>query len=120
MHEALLGDMAIDAVVRVVNVQVEAGTESGALAVVARLLEDRCLEVLEALDGCGRPLYGVAAGKAVEGIGRREKRLLLAGDEAVDECLDAMVVDRRGRRWLGYREPLGQLEHGTHARQSYA
>jgi len=41
MHRALRGDMAIDAVQRVGDMEVEARPEGGPLAVVARLVERR-------------------------------------------------------------------------------
>ena len=59
---------------------------------------------------------GIVAFQAIEGIGRREERLLLAGDEVIDQRFYAMVIDRCGWR-SGLEKPLGDLERGTHARQ---
>jgi hypothetical protein len=99
LQHLLLGvAMAADAVHRVVDMGVEARAEGGALAVVARPVERLAAQVLQALGHRRRAVDRVAALLAVVGVGRVEQRVLLAGDEAVDQAFDAMVVDRWRRR----------------------
>jgi hypothetical protein len=84
------GGMAVDAVQRILDMGVEARRQRGALAVVARLIERRAAQVLQAPGDRRRAVDGIAALSAIEGIGRREQRLLLAGDEAVDPELTSL------------------------------
>jgi hypothetical protein len=115
-HLALRLDMAADAVHRAVHVGVEARAEGGALAVVARKVERRRTQVVQALGDRRRAVDRVAALAAVVGVGRVEQRVLLAGDEAVDQAFDAMIVDRR-EEWRGglCDQPVRDLEGSAHA-----
>ena len=120
MHEALRRDVTVDAVQRVGDLEVEARPEGGALAVIARPVERRLAQRLQAAGDRRRAVDRIASLGAIEGIGRGEQRLLLAGDEVVDQAFDAVVVDRRERHGGLFAEPLGDLEAGAHARQCYA
>src|SRR5205085_10669797 len=93
---------------------------SYALGVVARAVARRGLQVQRALRDRWSMLHRSPALEAVEGIGAREERLLLASDEVVDQRLDAIVVHGCWGWRLGNGEPPGNLECGIHARQSYA
>src|SRR5690348_3051793 len=96
--------------------QIETRAERGPLAVVAREAERRRPQRLKAVIDGRLALDGIVALQAIEGIGRREERLLLAGDEVIDHPLDAMVVGGWRRRRGSREEPLWDFERGTHAR----
>jgi hypothetical protein len=114
-HLALRVEVAADAVHRIVDVGVEARAQRRALAVVSRPVERGAAQVLQALGDRRSAVDRVAALLAEIGIGRVEQRVLLAGDEVVDQALDAMVVDRReGRRGGLFDQPLGDFEGNTH------
>ena len=72
----------------------------------------------QAIEDVGRAVDGIAAGRAVVGVGRGEQRVLLAGDEAVDQVLDAMRIDvgrvGRRRRRVGRHHPVGDVEADAH------
>lgn len=104
----LCREVAVDAVAGVVDVEVEARAEHGALVVVLRLVEHRLAPSGEAVEEGRRAVDGVGAALAVEGVGRGEQRVLLGCDEAVDQALDAMRIDGAeiGRRRLGLLHPL--------------
>src|SRR3954464_5024724 len=116
----LLGDVAIDAVRCIVDMQVEARAERGTLAIVPRQVEGCGSQILQPVGDCRPALHGVGTFQAIEGIGRGEERFLLASDKAIDQCFYAMVIDGWGRVSGTSGKPLGELERGTHARQSYA
>src|SRR5262249_16730942 len=115
----LLGDVTIDAVCCVVDMQVETRLERGTLTVVPREVE-RCGTQGEQAGVDQRPaVQRVCALQAVLGSGGRAERLLLAGDEGIDQRFYAMVIDGWGwSRW--WKKPLWDFERGTHARKSYA
>ena len=114
-HQTLRRDVAADAVHRVVDMGVEPWREGGTLAVVARPIERRAAQRLQALCDRRRAIERVGALLAIVGIGRVEQRVLLAGDETVDQAFDTMVVDRRGRRRGGLcDQPLRDFEGYSH------
>ena len=104
VHAALLGDVAIDAVRRVVDPCRSGGRrlERGTLAIVARARSSVAapagpLQAVRRLPAWPSTAYRRRF-QAIEGIGRREERLLLAGDEVIDHPLDAIASSWRVAR----------------------
>jgi hypothetical protein len=99
--------VAADAVHRVVQMGVEPWRQRRTLAVVAGKIERCAAQILQALRDCGRAIDGVGAFRAVVGVGRVEQRILLAGDEAVDQAFEPADSRSCPRYRQGPAEELG-------------
>jgi hypothetical protein len=106
----LLGEVARHALAREVALGVEHAAQLPALVVVGEARQRIGVELVELVRYSGRSLDRVSPGRAVEGIGRMEQRVLLGRQEAVQRAVHVRRVGRiedrrrkRARIGLGFR-----------------